>query len=322
MLGRLAGLAAVALAIGLAAAAQDAGRVEEVRFAPGEEAATVQGSISGLAPVEHRLAAGAGQTLKVAMQAENAGVYFDVVPPDRMQPLHAGARQGRSFEGELPVDGAYAVAVFLDRAAARRNEIAAYTLAVELSGEVAAAEGDAGWRIAGVPEGGELELRARPQPAATVAARLPAGAAVRRLACEEADGVRWCQVTAAADPEAAGWVPEENLAEDAPEAAVPEEPAPAAARLPALATGMLDCGLVGTPIAPCRFEATRTGPASASVVVTMPDGIERTLRFGVGNVTTSDGATVATERTAGGTRVTVDGGAAVFVVPDAVLRGR
>ena len=221
MLGRLAGLAAVALAIGLAAAAQDAGRVEEVRFAPGEEAATVEGSISGLAPVEHRLAAGTGQTLKVTMEAESAGVYFDVVPPDRMQPLHAGARQGRSFEGELPVDGTYAVAVFLDRAAARRNETAAYTLAVELSGEVAAAEGDAGWRIAGVPEGGELELRARPQPAATVAARLPAGAAVRRLGCEEADGVRWCQVAAAADPEAAGWVPEENLAEGAPEDAVP-----------------------------------------------------------------------------------------------------
>ena len=39
-------------------------------------------------------------------------------------------------------------------------------------------------------------------------------------------------------------------------------------------------------------------------------------------MTTSDGATVATERTAGGTRVTVDGGAAVFVVPDAVLGGR
>lgn len=131
---------AVLVATAPAAAAADgppAARKERLQFAKGASAATVKGRVKGDADVDYLVRAAAGQTLAVTIKASNPQNYFNVLAPGTglANPAMFVGTGGGTFKAVLPVDGDYAVRVYLMRPAARRGESSQYTLTVAVDGQ-------------------------------------------------------------------------------------------------------------------------------------------------------------------------------------------
>jgi len=109
-------------------------REETIQFRKGESRATVKGTIKGDQTADYKLRASAGQTLTVDFKPNSRSAYFNVLPPGGEQALFVGATSGNRYVGTLPADGLYTIRVYLMRSAARRNEIARYTLDVGVTG--------------------------------------------------------------------------------------------------------------------------------------------------------------------------------------------
>jgi hypothetical protein len=147
----------------LAAAVAWAGTAAEIeirpiQFAKGASSATVKGTVRGDRTVDYTLRARAGQTMTVKLATRHGANYFNVLPPGSGDvAIFVGSIGGNEWTGVLPSDGDYTVRVYLMRSAARRNESAAYTLKVGVTGGAdraasslgPAPPGDA--RIAGTP---------------------------------------------------------------------------------------------------------------------------------------------------------------------------
>lgn len=135
-------LAAIAAcAVTTATLAADPPRKERIAFAKGSTQATQSGTIRGYASVDYVVRAAAGQTLAVTLDAKNGQNNFNVLPPGSADvAMYASGTSGeRSYKGVLPADGDYTIRVFLERAAARRNESSKYTLKVAVDGAALAA---------------------------------------------------------------------------------------------------------------------------------------------------------------------------------------
>lgn len=129
-------LAAGALAAACAtASAADGIEVWPLHFARGASSATVQGTLRGYQTVDYTVHARAGQTMSVRLETGNGSNYFNVLPPGSGEvALFVGSAGGQAWSGALPADGEYKVRVYLMRNAARRNEVARYTLTVGVAG--------------------------------------------------------------------------------------------------------------------------------------------------------------------------------------------
>jgi hypothetical protein len=111
-----------------------------LQFAKGASSATVKGSIKGDQTIDYKLRAKAGQTMTVKLVTRNGANYFNVLPPGSNDvAIFVGSSGGNEWSGALPADGEYKVRVYLMRSAARRNESAAYTLTVGVTGSAGAA---------------------------------------------------------------------------------------------------------------------------------------------------------------------------------------
>jgi len=121
----------------LAADGPPAPRKERVTFAKGAASATIKGTLKGGGDVDYVVRAAAGQTLEVKLDASNGQNNFNVLPPGSANvAMYSSNMTGeRTFKGVLPADGDYAIRVYLDRAAARRNEASKYTLSVAVTGK-------------------------------------------------------------------------------------------------------------------------------------------------------------------------------------------
>ncbi len=120
---------------GASAVAQE--RTQRVQFARGASSATIKGQIKGDAGVTYVVGARAGQTLSVDLKTGNGANYFNVTAPGANEALFIGSTSGTTFRGTLPADGDYRIQVYLMRSAARRNEVANYSLTIGVSGAVA-----------------------------------------------------------------------------------------------------------------------------------------------------------------------------------------
>ncbi|MDI3395830.1 hypothetical protein QLG10_25685 [Pseudomonas sp. V98_8] len=114
------------------AASEVAPRVEHVVFKNGADSATFSDSIKGRLTAEYRLRAKAGQMLTVDLKPSNASAYFNITAKGEEYALFNGSIMGNHFLGPLPADGQYVVQVYLMRNAARRNEVANYSLSLNL----------------------------------------------------------------------------------------------------------------------------------------------------------------------------------------------
>lgn len=136
----LALAAATAFAFGTGALAADgppAPHKETVKFAKGASSTTIKATMKGGASVDYVVRAAAGQTLEVRLAATNTQSDFNVLSPGSKDvAMYVSSMTGeRSYKGVLPVDGDYTIRVYIDRAAARRNEASNYVLTVGVTGK-------------------------------------------------------------------------------------------------------------------------------------------------------------------------------------------
>jgi hypothetical protein len=112
-------------------------RKERVTFAKAASSATIKGTLKGGADVDYLVRAAAGQTLEVKLEATNPQNDFNVLPPGsaNVAMVVSGMTGERSWSAMLPADGDYAIRVYLNRPAARRNESSKYTLTVGVNGK-------------------------------------------------------------------------------------------------------------------------------------------------------------------------------------------
>jgi len=230
----LAIFGAVALAFCLvsAAAAQDGVRTEKVRFAPGDDHATLRDGIVGRESISYRVGAEAGQVMTVTLEPSNHSTYFNVYLPGSGPGDQSLANSGligewisepNRFTGALPASGDYTISVYMMPAAARRAERSDFTLDIAVTGATGAvvtgdfADGLQGgpdfWQVA--TSGGPLNVRAAASAAAAPRGQVANGTILRNAGgCRMAEGRRWCEV---ADPNGglAGWAAGDFLREGA-----------------------------------------------------------------------------------------------------------
>jgi hypothetical protein len=115
------------------AATEVAPQAERVVFDKGTNAVEIKQSIQGPLTAQYRVSAKAGQILTVDLKPSNASAYFNITAKGADYALFNGSIMGNHFMGPLPTDGEYTVQVYLMRNAARRNEVANYSLSLNLS---------------------------------------------------------------------------------------------------------------------------------------------------------------------------------------------
>ena len=110
-------------------------KTQPVQFAKGKSSAAIKGSIKGDQTIDYSLRAKAGQTMSVRLATKHGANYFNVLPPGSMdEAIFVGSSGGNEWTGALAADGEYKLRVYLMRSAARRNEVANYTLTVGITG--------------------------------------------------------------------------------------------------------------------------------------------------------------------------------------------
>ncbi|WP_156256354.1 hypothetical protein [Sandarakinorhabdus oryzae] len=106
-----------------------------VTFARGQSSATLNGRIKGSAEQRYVVNARAGQTLTVNFKPTNASAYFNILAPGSSgEAMFVGSTSGNRFSGPVTVSGPHVVQVYLMRSAARRNEVAAYSITIGVTG--------------------------------------------------------------------------------------------------------------------------------------------------------------------------------------------
>lgn len=113
-------------------AQQSDSRQEVVQFQKGSTHASLKGQIKGYERVDYQVRARAGQSMTVDFKPSKSSAYINVLPPESEEALFVGSVSGNHYEGALPTDGVYRVRVYLMRNAARRNEVAKYSLGISV----------------------------------------------------------------------------------------------------------------------------------------------------------------------------------------------
>jgi hypothetical protein len=137
--------------LALAAPAQpDLPPARKVAVAAGATQA-LSGKLKGYQLADYLIPLEAGQSVVMQLRTSNPSGYFNVDAPGATDgAMFVGSTSGNRFETVAPVSGDYLVRVYLMRSAARRNELARYTLSVRAGAHPGkAAASDA--RVAGTP---------------------------------------------------------------------------------------------------------------------------------------------------------------------------
>lgn len=131
-------------------------RTEPVHFRKGTSSAVIKAGIRGYETVDYVVAARAGQKLDVSLATKHGATYFNILAPGENEAaLFNASTSQNQYEGEIPASGDYRIRVYMMRSAARRNEVASYTLTIgitglsSVSGLGAAPAGDA--KVKGTP---------------------------------------------------------------------------------------------------------------------------------------------------------------------------
>jgi hypothetical protein len=316
-------LAASVLSVALAAAAQEV-RTQVVEAAAAQAGVLLSGQIKGDDEAEYTVSGAAGQILSVDLLSDNGAASFNVTPAGMSEALFMGATSGTVADVTLPAAGDYVVQVFLMRSAARREESAAYTLGIGLTGGDFAdglAGGPDWWQVTGLQDGNALNIRSGPHARYPVLSRAANGELAQNRGCRMTGLDRWCSVRFDGSGQQ-GWVAGRFLTEAAAPASA-EVPAggPVGNGVPFDATGEVPCATAtGQPTRPCPFGVVRDGPGNAGVWIALGDGRERAILF-EGGVPVSADSPEALSFEKAGDLFTVRVGAENYDIPEAVISG-
>lgn len=122
----------------------------------------LSGTLKGYQLADYLIPLEAGQSVVMQLKTSNPSGYFNVDAPGATDgAMFIGSTSGNRFETIAPVTGDYLVRVYLMRSAARRNEVARYTLSVRAGGHPGkAAASDA--KVAGTPLHATASIRCMP----------------------------------------------------------------------------------------------------------------------------------------------------------------
>jgi len=130
-------------------------RTEVVKFERGKSSTVVTDKVTGREWVVYKLKARKGQFLKVSLRPNNRFADFNIYIPGHGpgdEALFASAMTDtREYLGQLYKTGDHSIAVFLNRAAARRGETAKFDLAVSIT-DKAPAQGEEKPATGAVPQ--------------------------------------------------------------------------------------------------------------------------------------------------------------------------
>lgn len=147
----------------LLAASAAAQQQTNVVFPHDRPTVTLTGQIKGNADHDYLVNARAGQLLTVDFKPTNASAYVNVIAPgSKGEAMFVGSSSGNHFAGPVPADGSYRVLVYLMRNAARRNEVARYTLRIDLRDASAAVMSAASMPAATAPSAGDALVPGTP----------------------------------------------------------------------------------------------------------------------------------------------------------------
>ncbi|RVQ69283.1 hypothetical protein EKN06_03575 [Croceicoccus ponticola] len=105
--------------------------IERVEFAAGENAITIEDSITGYEMIDYVAKFAAGQPLNVSMATQNTAAYFNILAPGEDEvAFHVGSVAGNQYKGLTTSAGDYRIRVYMMRSAARRGEKADYKLEI------------------------------------------------------------------------------------------------------------------------------------------------------------------------------------------------
>jgi hypothetical protein len=307
-------------------------------FDRGSSGTVITARIEGDEIIDYVLRAAAGQRMMVVLETDNSANYFNV-----MEPASSGAAMynssidGNRFEAGLPADGHYTIRVYLIRSAARRNETASYSLAVNIFGpgsSVAApaddfADGLGGgpdfWEVTGVGGGDSLNLREGPSTQNRVVDTLADGDVLRNQGCKMVDGQKWCMVEPAAGDGPGGWVAGRYLRESdyypSRDATVSSD-VPVGNGQPFHATGEVPCSVVtGQPTGSCKFGVIRETPGNAGVWIDMNGRGERYFLFESGKPVYTDSAAGLSFEKSGDLYLLRTGDGERYEIPEVVVYG-
>ncbi len=126
-----------------AAAALVAGGGKVVGEAEGVTLISIPQGDANAGSADHRYIVNtrAGQTLTVTFKPTNASVYFNVTASGADSAMFIGSTSGNRLSGLISVSGPHVVQVYLMHNAARRNEVANYSISIGVTGCGAAAGG-------------------------------------------------------------------------------------------------------------------------------------------------------------------------------------
>lgn len=313
---RLFGLAVILLVYACTANAQEI-REEQVRFSSGSTGTVIENSIRGYEIVDYVLRAGVGQQMSVNMQTSNLASYFNVMIGDNPQAIHVGSTNGNEWSGTLPETADYRIRVYMMRSAARRDEVADYSLSISIAArDPDFADGLSGgpdyWEVANVPANDTLNVRSGPGTGNEIVGELANGDIARNLGCEMQGQSRWCQVEAGGEMKFTGWVNGRYLIEAGTYPGTPNREA----------TGQVPCSTAaGQPTGQCDFRVSRGQGGNASIWVSLPQGGERYIEFRNGEPITSQANLEVIYEKLNDLYLIRMGGSERYEIPEAVVYG-
>ena len=114
--------------------ADDDIQTEQVVFESGKDSTIIEASISGYAIRDYALDVETGQHMDIRLKTTNTAAYFNVLAPgEKDVAMFIGSIAGDHFTQSAEQSGVYTLRVYMMRSAARRNEIADYTLSIALN---------------------------------------------------------------------------------------------------------------------------------------------------------------------------------------------
>ena len=117
------------LAPSVAMAKEPAIQQKTIQFKKGTSSLKVVGKIKGYQMIDYKVNAAANQSMTVTLASKNPSLYFNVIAPNATdEAIFIGSTSGNTYTDYLPESGTYTIRVYLMRNAARRGEVAPFTL--------------------------------------------------------------------------------------------------------------------------------------------------------------------------------------------------
>ena len=113
----------------VAMAKEPAIQQKTIQFKKGATSLKVNGKIKGYQVIDYKVTAAANQSMTVTLTSKNPSLYFNVIAPNATdEAIFIGSTSGNTYKDYLPESGTYTIRVYLMRNAARRGEVAPFSL--------------------------------------------------------------------------------------------------------------------------------------------------------------------------------------------------